>query len=40
MVITCNPKASHGTVVMVLDAGADVGFGDMRLAVTDGTEGI
>jgi biopolymer transport protein ExbD len=38
MVITCNPKASHGTAVMVLDSGADVGLEDMRLAVTDATE--
>ena len=38
MMITCNPKASHGTAVMVLDSGADVGLSDMRLAVTDSLE--
>jgi biopolymer transport protein ExbD len=38
MMITCNPKASHGTAVMVLDSGADVGMEDMRLAVTDAIE--
>ncbi|QDT73897.1 ExbD/TolR family protein [Lacipirellula limnantheis] len=38
MVITCNPKASHGTAVMVLDSGADVGMEDMRLAVTEAVE--
>lgn len=38
LMITCNPKASHGTAVMVLDSGADVGMEDMRLAVTDAVE--
>jgi biopolymer transport protein ExbD len=38
MMITCDPMASHGTAVMVLDSGADVGMDDMRLAVTDAME--
>jgi biopolymer transport protein ExbD len=39
MMVLGNPDASHGTLVMVLDAGADSGLEDLRFSVTESTEG-
>jgi len=35
MLVLGNGEAKHGTVVMVLDAGADAGMDEMQLAVDD-----
>ena len=35
MLVLGNSEAKHGTVVMVLDAGSDVGMEDVQLAVDD-----
>ena len=35
MMVTGHPDASHGTLVMVLDAGADAGLEDLRFAVSE-----
>ena len=34
MLVEGNPEASHGTLVMVLDAGADVGMEELKFSVT------
>jgi hypothetical protein len=33
MLVVGSPDASHGTFVMVLDAGADAGFAEMNFSV-------
>jgi biopolymer transport protein ExbD len=38
MMITGSPEASHGQLVMVLDAGADAGLGELRFTVSDATD--
>jgi biopolymer transport protein ExbD len=35
MLVLGNSEAKHGTVVMVLDAGSDVGMEDVQLAIDD-----
>ena len=35
MLVLGNSEAKHGTVVMVLDAGSDVGMEEMQLAIDD-----
>jgi biopolymer transport protein ExbD len=35
MMVTGHPDASHGTLVMVLDAGADAGLQDLRFSVSE-----
>lgn len=35
MIVTGNPEASHGTLVMVLDAGVDAGMEDLRFSVSE-----
>ncbi len=34
MMVVGDPEASHGTLVMVLDAGADAGFDDLRFSIS------
>jgi biopolymer transport protein ExbD len=38
MLVVGSPDASHGTFVMVLDAGADAGFAEMNFSVPDDME--
>ncbi len=35
MLVLGNSEARHGTLVMVLDAGSDVGMDEMQLAIDD-----
>jgi len=35
MMVVGNPEASHGALVMVLDAGADAGMGELRFSVSE-----
>lgn len=39
MLVTGHPDASHGTLVMVLDAGADAGMQDLRFTVAEDAGG-
>jgi biopolymer transport protein ExbD len=35
LMVVGNPEASHGALVMVLDAGADAGMGELRFSVSE-----
>jgi biopolymer transport protein ExbD len=38
LMVIGNPEASHGALVMVLDAGADAGMGELRFSVSEQPE--
>ena len=38
LMVVGNPEASHGALVMVLDAGADAGMGELRFSVSEQPE--
>ena len=40
MMVVGHPEASHGTLVMVLDAGADAGMQDMRFSVSEDPDAV
>ena len=40
MLVVGSPEASHGTFVMVLDAGADAGLGELMFSVPDQLEAL
>ena len=40
MMVVGNPEASHGTLVMVLDAGADAGMQDLRFSVSEDPDAV
>jgi biopolymer transport protein ExbD len=40
MMVVGHPEASHGTLVMVLDAGADSGMQDLRFSVSEDPEAV
>ena len=40
MMVVGHPEASHGTLVMVLDAGADAGMQDLRFSVSEDPDAV